>query len=640
MSDAPALYALNASVYGLEDLTQTQSNSQPSQDIEPVRNELDAQSWGLLIPCVPGMEVKRFLKSERRISIGRDPKSSVKLIWTCTSATHAFIDWNGVESERSVVTITDKSRNGTYVKGEKIGRGCARILLDGYEVSFGAPGPSTRENQPDCRFTFRDLVSVQRELYKKYDLSKQLGQGAYARVYQALNKRTGRWVAVKMISATMRHNLSPPVTEAPLIREIEIMRSFSHPNICEMEDFFENPDRSIDLVLEYVDGGNLYSFIANTNNGEGLSDWMSCHLTYQICKALAHIHSHKITHRDLKPENILLTKQTPPIVKIADFGLAKFVDENTALRTMCGTPTYTAPEILMRLSTDPPYTNLVDSWSVGVIMSLMFTLKTPFPPKIPIETLKHLISERQLDWEYLRLGHVSEPGFDFVIRLLQIDPAERMTLEDAQYHPWLTAHKPTYELKYPEAGASLATTASMDNVDSNPSAAPQRRAPTRAATEDPYADCDLQEPNAYAGPARLAAAAPSGKLPHRGAPVAGQRLPGRTAGMQGIAQSSTEFLYGPPPARSTAQPGPSGGAKKRTRALMHMADSSPLTSLSSIASASPPPPPPPKKKTKTVAAAARAAAPRKAKGKKREDPDPSTTTATRRSTRTARPVKR
>lgn len=121
----------------------------------------------------------------------------------------------------------------------------------------------------------------------------------------------------------------------------------------------------LDIVLEFVEGGHLGSFIRHTNDGQGLGrqapslphyitnmhlgDRLSCHVTYQLCKAVAFIHKHNITHRDLKPEvcatvpylfrvysqqsqNILLTPDKPPIVKIADFGLAKLVDDVTALR--------------------------------------------------------------------------------------------------------------------------------------------------------------------------------------------------------------------------------------------------------------------------------------------------------------------
>ncbi|KAJ7467061.1 kinase-like domain-containing protein [Mycena latifolia] len=660
--------ALNAGVYSQGDLSQmTQPISQPSQLIDSdFENDLDAKSWGLLIPCGPGMERLRFFKTDTQITIGRDPSNKIVLLWNCISEDrvascnvgtlelilrllgffHAVITWNGQENGSSEVTIEDKSRNGTYLKDERIGAGKMRLLSDGSEVSFvrpGRPGRPRAEIEPDYRFTYRDLVSEQRELYKKYDLAFQLGQGSYAKVYKALQKGTGKWVAVKMLNPTMRHN--PPVGDAPLIREITTMQRLQHPNVCALLDYFLSPNGSIDLVVEYVDGGNLHSFINRTSNG--LTDWMSCHLTFQICKALAYIHRCKITHRDLKPENIILTQKTPPIVKIADFGLAKLVDENTALRTMCGTPTYIAPEIITRDSTDVTYTNLVDSWSVGVIVFFMFTKQTPFP-NVPQDQLRELILKQSVDWRYLE-ENVSEPGYDFVRALLEFDPADRMTVENAQHHRWLVAQKPTYDLEYPDAEAGDATsrTASLNSGGSNPSGLPQHPVPKRAPTADPYADDDPLPPNPRNGHARLHPLEESQDLPNAG-PVEQRGEVLQRAVAQGLApsQDSEEFMFGAA-AAPVLQPDPvemqtDGDALKRMFADVHMPGSSPLSSEGS--------PPPPTKKMK-IAKTARAepkpkgnatasSGTRKTKGKKRDDPDIDKTTATRRSTRAVRPVKR
>lgn len=107
-----------------------------------------------------------------------------------------------------------------------------------------------------------------------------------------------------------------------------------------------------------------------------------------LIKRYQYIHNKGIAHRDLKPENVLLTRDDPPIVKVADFGLAKVVDSLTALRvcqtisplssvyssiflqTMCGTPSYLAPEVVNQVQNEG-YSHLVDSWSVGVIVFSM-----------------------------------------------------------------------------------------------------------------------------------------------------------------------------------------------------------------------------------------------------------------------------
>lgn len=90
----------------------------------------------------------------------------------------------------------------------------------------------------------------------------------------------------------------------------------------------------------------------------------------QMCLAVAYIHQKDVVHRDLKPENVLLTDTEPPICKIADFGLAKIVNDQTYLKTTCGTPAYLAPEVILRQNLQA-YDNRVDSWSLGIIIFCM-----------------------------------------------------------------------------------------------------------------------------------------------------------------------------------------------------------------------------------------------------------------------------
>ncbi|KAJ6625379.1 kinase-like domain-containing protein [Mycena sp. CBHHK59/15] len=464
---------------------------------------LSAQSWGLLVPCVPGIRRVFLPKSERTIHVGRVPTSHLVVPWIGASNLHAVISWNGLEDAGSEVTIEDKSKNGTYhtlkIKGERIGEGYKRILSDGTEISFGLARRPKTENEPDYRFIYRDLVSVKRELYKHYDISTQLGEGSYARVFKGLHKATSQWVAIKVIHETLRKGPHPLAANAlDMNPEIRVMKELRHPNICTLREAFSNANGSIDLVLEFVEGGDLLKFIVEKN---GLTEWMTCHIAQQLCQALAYIHSKGITHRDLKPEssvigqNILLTQDSPPIVKVADFGLAKLVNSMTALRTICGTPTYIAPEIVTQKPGDQ-YTNLVDSWSVGVIVFAMLTSKMPFP-KVPTQELKKLIEERTISWEYLdkHRTKISDDAKDFLHCLLEFEPGKRMSLAKALKHPWTTAHKPTYDLQYPDTlmeGQSLTRTASVHTADSiEPPLA--HSPPTRATTEDPYA-CDGPPP--------------------------------------------------------------------------------------------------------------------------------------------------
>jgi len=89
------------------------------------------------------------------------------------------------------------------------------------------------------------------------------------------------------------------------------------------------------------------------------------------------LHDEGITHRDLKPENILLSSdQNETLIKVTDFGLSKFFDATTMMKTFCGTPNYLAPEVLVTKG-EGKYTNKVDNWSLGVIL---YIILVGFPP--------------------------------------------------------------------------------------------------------------------------------------------------------------------------------------------------------------------------------------------------------------------
>ncbi|KAJ7092957.1 kinase-like domain-containing protein [Mycena belliarum] len=270
-------------------------------------------------------------------------------------------------------------------------------------------------------------------------MSVELGKGSFATVYKALHISSGEWVAVKVIHETKRHTGSAAPDNGQS-REITIMQTLRHPNICLLREVFWNANGSIDLVLELVEGGDLLDFILKSN---GLNEHMSKHITYQLCKALSYIHGKGITHRDLKPENVLLTKDKPPIVKVADFGLAKIVDSMTMLQTMCGTPSYLAPEVV-----------------VGVILFSMLSNTNPFV-ETSVEDIKTRILERTIDWtqlKMLRYGNTDQGSFalseevkDFIRLLLEEDPRQRMTLTAALTHPWLA----DFTVAYPATADSI-----------------------------------------------------------------------------------------------------------------------------------------------------------------------------------------
>ncbi|KAJ7282616.1 kinase-like domain-containing protein [Mycena rebaudengoi] len=657
--------------------TQPQTQSQQSQGATDQRN---AHSWGLLVPCARGIKREHLLKSTPEVTIGRNASNHVSLSWSGLSNVHAIISWNGEESGESVVTIQDKSKNGTFIRGIRIEKDKTRILKDGDEISFAIAKQPKTENVPDYRYVYRDLLYTPRDLYKHYDISVKIGQGAFASVYKGLHVATSDWVAVKVLDRTRQGGTS---IHDPA-REINIMKKIRHPNVCKLRDVFWNSDSSVDLVLELVDGGDLLSLILAE---DGLKEWKARHITFQMCKALAYIHRQGITHRDLKPENILLTADRPPIVKIADFGLAKLVDSLTVLRTMVGTPAYIAPEVVTQRD-GRGYTNLVDSWSIGVIVFAMLTALQPFP-KIETKDLKELIGQRQADLKLLDKKKASDPAKKFIRRLLEVDPTKRMSVADALSDPWLTAYEIIYDFNYPDdlpEGESLDTISVYNSFTAPPPvhipigpSAPSRKSVTdtverrsdvlqlaveggtnlvepspemeeyaQSQHDDQVLAMESQTSEYLYGPTAPGPSAPA---------VMPVPAPQYAPMLEPAPLSPQDSLYGPVPARTPAPIVPSlpavtetsaagGGATKRTFAALRTADSfgSSLSSLEGSFTA------PPKKKgkmkTKTpeppqVDPPTRSS-PRKGKGKETEMEveRPTAAPASRRSTRPTRAGKR
>ncbi|KAJ7084079.1 SMAD/FHA domain-containing protein, partial [Mycena belliarum] len=232
-----------------EESVQTQEDSQSTQPTQ-TKNEL---VWGYLNPCVSQLlELIYLLRETTAIGVGRNDENHIVLPGYKISNFHAIIRWNGEESNESLITIEDMSSNGTFINGVKIGKGKKRLLKDGDEVAFGVSKVSRdEEGLYDYRYIFRDLVSgvIKRELYNSYDMSVELGKGSFATVYKALHISSGEWVAVKVIHETKRHTGSAAPDNGQS-REITIMQTLRHPNICLLREVFWNANGSIDLVLE------------------------------------------------------------------------------------------------------------------------------------------------------------------------------------------------------------------------------------------------------------------------------------------------------------------------------------------------------------------------------------------------------
>ncbi|KAI0065587.1 Pkinase-domain-containing protein [Artomyces pyxidatus] len=395
--------------------------------------------FGYLLPCLNNRLSRIDLyKALPEVKIGRAPDNDLVFDNVKISFNHCRIIWNGAEGDKSLVTVLDTSTNGTFVNGNMVGMGSSLILRDGNEIALASAVPHS-DHEEDFRFIYRHLAGREHAnpLKEKYDLGQVLGSGSFATVHLAVEKATGELWAVKTLRDIKSLGSTVEETIASFMREIAILESLNHPNVCRLKEvFMPFADlQDISLVLEFVEGNTLLNFISNHDGG--LSEPLTIHFTRQICCAMEYVHSKGIVHRDLKPENILVTKENPPSVKIADFGLAKALDGLTMLKTSCGTQVYAAPEVSYRTD-GGGYSHLVDSWSVGLIVFCMLAHRDPvFIVKPEITDVRRRIAERGLDWSSLDSIGISDECRHFIQRLLERDPTTRMSMAEARHHPWL-----------------------------------------------------------------------------------------------------------------------------------------------------------------------------------------------------------
>nr|XP_020025086.1 serine/threonine-protein kinase Chk2 isoform X2 [Castor canadensis] len=330
-----------------------------------------------------------------------------------------------------IACIEDHSGNGTFVNAELVGKGKRRPLSNNSEIAL-----SLSRNKV---FVFFDLTVDDQSVYPKelrdeYIMSKTLGSGACGEVKLAFERKTCKKVAVKIISKRkFAINCSREVDPALNVQtEIEILKKLNHPCIIKIKNFFDAEDYYI--VLELMEGGELFDKVVGS---KGLKE-ATCKLYfYQMLLAVQYLHENGIIHRDLKPENVLLSSQEEDcLIKITDFGQSKILGETSLMRTLCGTPTYLAPEVLLSAGT-AGYNRAVDCWSLGVILFICLSGYPPFSEHKTQVSLKDQITSGKYTFIPEVWAEVSEKALDLVKKLLVVDPKARLTTEEALSHPWL-----------------------------------------------------------------------------------------------------------------------------------------------------------------------------------------------------------
>lgn len=365
----------------------------------------------------------------------------------------------------------------------------AQGLTQGTAAAYGgqqqngrAPIPSPNYREEAERIVADERAQSERmpryEGLEDYKLVEKMGDGAFSNVFKAIERKTGRKVAVKVVrkyelNSSQHGNKhlnkdfkkKTRVTErANILKEVQIMRGIDHPGVVKLLNFFESEEHYF-LVLELMEGGELFHQIVKLTY---FSEALSRHVILQVAEGIRYLHEERgVVHRDIKPENLLFDRipiipSKTPIhrpydeekedegeyrpgvggggigrVKIADFGLSKIVwDEQTM--TPCGTVGYTAPEIVK----DERYSKSVDMWAMGCVL---YTLLCGFPPFYD-ESI-NVLTEKVARGYYTFLSpwwdDISTSAKDLITHLLCVDPAQRFTIDEFLAHPWIRdAHVP------------------------------------------------------------------------------------------------------------------------------------------------------------------------------------------------------
>jgi len=239
-----------------------------------------------------------------------------------------------------------------------------------------------------------------------------LGVGTFGKVWLVSHRRTGTPYALKQLSK--REIIGHHQVEG-VIREKNIMASLDHPFVVNLVATFQD-ERNLYMLIELVQGGELFSVI-HTETRDGIPNGNARFYAACILESLSHLHQRSICYRDLKPENILIDQRGYCV--LVDLGFAKIVVDKTY--TLCGTPEYLAPEIILSKGHDKG----VDYWAYGVLIYEMLVGRSPFYSygTDQVSLFKRIV---QVKYTFPHGGGIHELAQDLIQRLIVRRQANRL----------------------------------------------------------------------------------------------------------------------------------------------------------------------------------------------------------------------
>ncbi|KAM9426924.1 uncharacterized protein ACWYII_018694 [Salvelinus alpinus] len=292
--------------------------------------------------------------------------------------------------------------------------------------STGEPFFIDKSPPPPAPFNHRIVSAKPNQINNFYTINRVeiLGGGRFGQVHKCMENSSGLTLASKIIKARS------PKEKEMVKNEITVMNQLDHANLIQLYAAYESRNDII-LVLEYVDGGELFDRIIDENYT--LMELDTVMFIRQICEGLQHMHKMYILHLDLKPENILCVSRVTNKIKIIDFGLARKYKPREKLRVNFGTPEFLAPEVV---NYDFVSFN-TDMWSLGVITYMLLSGLCPFLGDNNPETLNNILA-CQWNFDEKEFTDISEEAKDFISKLLIVNKSWRIGASEALRHPWLS----------------------------------------------------------------------------------------------------------------------------------------------------------------------------------------------------------
>jgi len=387
--------------------------------------EFHKQYWGLI-----SVEAKQLIT--RMLAI--DPKTRITADEALNSSWMAISDDNVNMSSRNLSSTIEGLKKFNAKRRLKAVMHMANIVqalpfFKTSRVSF-MPEETTTGSTESGLAKSQTLESgkIGQDFDSLYGLLSELRSKGDTTVWTGLEKKTRKAYNIRIIKRGNSTN-----DDAEVLNEVAILASLRHQYVVKLRDYFEETSRFL-VISDFMSGGDVFDRILKNHK---YTEKSAQALARSLLTAVEYIHSCGIAHRDLKPQNLLLeSPDSDHNLKITNFKFARRVHTPQSLITRCGTPTYVAPEILK----NQPHDEMVDMWSVGVIIYVLLVGYPPFMEEKQRDLFRK-VRQGEYGFDGKDWKKVSKSAKKLIKKLLVVDPSRRLTARKALQQKWIMSEK-------------------------------------------------------------------------------------------------------------------------------------------------------------------------------------------------------